>query len=150
MADIGNALWNKRGITGILMLVLFTVDCNKCIVPIDDDPIAGTGLTVLTPNGDTTYYIGDIMEIKWDQKDSLSGLLIDFSPSNGKEYFTIAGLLPTSSSFQNRELQWLIPDSIFSWSKKSTISDSCKIWIHDYFDYTIGDVSDRLFSIHKK
>jgi hypothetical protein len=107
---------------------------------------------VLTPKGDSTYYVGDTMVISWELSDSsvFSGLLIDFSPTNGNEYYLICSFFPTSLTFQNKKFYWMIPDSVFSFLKKSIVSDSCKIWIHDYFDYARGDVSDKLFSIHKR
>lgn len=137
----------------VVIAVLLFIVCDKTTAPTPVHyPIAGNGLTVLAPKGDSTYYVGDWMEISWEIKDSsiFSGLIIDFSPTKGKDYCLIGSFYTTTSYFQDKKFYWLIPDSVFTCSKKSTVSDSCKIWIHDYWDYAIGDVSDKLFSIHKR
>jgi hypothetical protein len=132
-----------------LSSVLLISYCDKVTGP--EPPVPGNGVTVLVPNGNTSYYIGDTMKISWELSDTLSGLEIDFSPTGGHDYFLIAQYLPASMEFQNRQCTWIIPDTVvFGNISKSTQSDSCRIFIHEYLNYAIGDISDNLFSIRKR
>jgi hypothetical protein len=137
----------------VVFLSLF-MGCEPSAIPdtAGDDPVRGNGITVLFPNRGTTFHVGDTMIISWDLQmspDSIAGLQIDLSPNNGRNYFAIGIFIPTDPQFLQKKYEWIIPDTINNgllyWS---TRSDSCSIFIHDYFIYTIGDVSDGFFSIH--
>ena len=123
-----NAIYTRMLIIVMAAAASFMV-CDKSTPP-DDTPIPGNGITVLTPNGGTTYYVGDSMHITWDLNDSVSGLLFAFSPNNGLNYFLLGEALPTSTEFVNKEYIWVIPDTVFIGSiRMSTQSASCKIYI---------------------
>ena len=140
----------SAGIAAVAAAIFLISYCNKNTNPLK--PQSGIDLTVITPNGDSTYYIGDTMKISWEMRNSISGLVIDFSPNIGHDYFFIAGeFFPGDTEFQNREFFWTIPDTVTAGiNKMGTLSDSCRIFIHDYFNYPGGDISDKLFSIHKR
>jgi hypothetical protein len=131
--------------------VFFFVFCNQSTGPKNQAPVPGNGITVLTPTGGMSYNIGDPMTISWDlnmSPDSISGLEVDFSPNNGNNYFVVCIILPTYPEFQQRKFVWIIPDTVYDGPKSmSTRSNSCKIFVHDYFNYSTYDVSDRPFAI---
>ena len=143
----------KRGTIALLVtitaIILYCSDKNPAS---PDSPIPGNCITVLSPNDPWTYYVGDTMSITWDLLDtSIAGLQIDFSRNGGNNYFNICLLQPAFPEFQSREILWIITDSIGTGAlRSSTCSDSCRIFIHDYFNYSIADVSDRFFSIHHR
>jgi len=145
--------FKSAGIAFVSAAIFCISYCNKNTDPLKpQSPIPGIDLTVITPNGDSIYYIDDTMKITWEMRNSISGLVIDFSPNGGHNYFCIAGeFFPGDTEFQNREFFWAIPDTVTAGiNKMSTFSDSCRIFIHDYFNYPGGDISDKLFSIHKR
>jgi hypothetical protein len=113
-----------------------------------EDPLEP--LVLDAPNGSATYYVGDTLEIRWRLNDSIAGLQIDFSANNGASYAKINAFFPNDPEIADNRCHWIIPDSVGIPPNRSTVSDSCKIWIHDYFDYTIGDASDRVFSIKRR
>jgi hypothetical protein len=135
----------------LAMAMMIMAGASSCNNPSSaDTPVPGNGVTVITPNGGNTYYLGDTLQITWDLSDesSIAGLQIDLSLNGGGYYYNIALLQPAFSEFQNRKLSWRIQDSIGTGSmKRSMCSDSCRIFIHDYFNWTIGDVADKFFTI---
>jgi hypothetical protein len=133
-------------ILALLTALQISIHCDKSTGPLGND----SPLTIVTPNGGNTYHVGDSMKMSWNLKGDISGLVIDFSADNGRQFFTLVYFVPSSEIFQKREYLWVIPDSIYSFSKASIVSDSCLVWIHGYFDYAFGDKSDKLFSIRGK
>jgi hypothetical protein len=99
----------------IVMTVIFNLSfCNKESDQ-ESPPIPGNGITVLTPNGNETYYIGDTIKITWNLADtSMVGLQFDFSSNGGANYANtpISLIQHDFQEFQNREISWIIPDSI--------------------------------------
>jgi hypothetical protein len=139
---------NHFGLMVVCVMALFFASmCNKTTVPLETSI---PDITVLAPCKDSIYYIGDSMAIKWKLKESLSvsGLVIELSVDNGKSYWPFESLLATNPWIQGGPIFWEIPDSVFD-IPRSVISDSCRMFIHDYFDYTISGLSNR-FSIHKR
>jgi hypothetical protein len=136
-------------VTGASFLIIV---CNQTTVQVSQKPVPGNGITVLTPNSNDSYHVGDSMVITWELhlsgSDSIAALQLDFSPNNGVNYFYFAEVFPDSIAFRDKRLVWIIPDTVNNGLQFiSTRSNSCKIFIHDYFNYTIGDLSDRLFTI---
>jgi hypothetical protein len=107
-------------------------------------------LVLDAPNGGNTYYVGDTLEIRWTQNDSISGLEIDLTANNGTTYTQVAAFFANDPEIADGKYNWVICDSVGKLTKRYSVSDSCKIWAHDYFDYSIGDASDRVFSIKKR
>jgi hypothetical protein len=138
----------------ITISVLFFMGCEPSTIPepAHNNPVPGNGITLLSPNGRTVYHVGDTVIISWDlliSPDSIAGLQIDFSPNNGLNFFFLNMLFPTSSEFQEKKWAWIIQDTVNNGLiYMSSKSDSCKIFIHDYFVYMTGDLSDHVFSIH--
>jgi hypothetical protein len=152
MPDMLTAFVKYAGKAVVMTAVLSLMACNPNTVPNDHPPIPGNGITVLNPNGGSSYHVGDAMIITWDVhlsgSDSIAGLQMDFSPNNGLSYFIFTVLYPPAPELQDKKYVWIIPDTVFNGAYYMlTRSDSCKIFIHDYFNYTIGDVSDNVFSI---
>lgn len=154
MAHAMTVTLQRLCITWIMVSVLFFMVCEPSTIPdhTGDDPIPGNGITVLSPNGGTVYHVGDTVIISWDlliSSDSIAGLQLDFSPNNGRNFFYLNMLLPASPEFQEKRWAWIIQDTVNNGALyMSSKSDSCKIFIHDYFVYMTGDLSDRVFSIH--
>jgi hypothetical protein len=137
----------------VILAIICICFCNKKNTPLSPtSPVPGNGITVLTPNGNEIYHVGDTMDITWLLEDtSVVGLQIDFSPDGGANYFNFGLLQSAFPEFQSRKVPWVIPDSIGLGSGiKSTCTNSCRIFVHDYFDYSISDVSDKYFSIRPK
>ena len=123
-----------------MIIVLAATSCDRPVDP--PEP-----LVLEAPDGGGTYYVGDTMEIRWTLNDSISGLIIDFSANNGVNYTQVAAFFANDPEIADGRYGWIIPDSAGTLTKRSTVSNSCKIFIHDYFDYTIGDASDQTFSV---
>lgn len=135
----------------LVMFIMSSALVSLCSKINDDSlgPIPGRGITVLTLNDRNTCHVGDMLNITWEFDSTLvSGIQIDFSPNGGNNYFNIGLLQPAYPQFQDRKYSWVIPDSIGAGgSRRGTCSDSCRIFIHDYFDYSVGDISDQFFTI---
>jgi hypothetical protein len=133
----------------LLMTIVSLGNCDKDSPSPTTGPIPGNGITILSPNYLKTYSAGDTLTITWTlENTSVSGLQIDFSQNGGINYFNIAMIQPAFPEFKNRRVPWVIPDSIGNGGmRRSVRSDSCRIFIHDYFDYSINDISDIFFSI---
>jgi len=91
-------------------------------------------LTVLTPNGGENIKGGSSFDITWKNQNSDS-LLIDYSIDSGKTW------TPVSKSFgaKTEKLIWLVP---------KVTSSLCFIRIIDKFYNTVGDTTDKVFSIY--
>jgi fibronectin type 3 domain-containing protein len=105
-------------------------------VIIDTSGTSGdTILTLLTPDRDTTYHLGDTLKVAWD---TYSGpVIVDLSVNNGKSYpylLSPVAVMGTSTS-------WVIPN------EAQYITDSAKVRITDYLVRTRKDVSNSRFSI---
>jgi hypothetical protein len=137
----------KIALITVLALLLY---CKN--TPNVNSPLSNTGIKVTAPSGGSTFFIGDSIKITWGLDTTVSGLVFEFTPNNGRSFFIIGEVLTTSSAYLNKEYSWTIPDSVTNNGSLivSTISDSCKIWAHDYFNYSIGALSEKTFSIRKK
>lgn len=136
------------GIIAILAAACFIVLCDKATGPSPVQP----EVTLLSPKSDTVYYVGDIMTISWKLRDttSISGLLAEISPDNGKDYYPIGEFLLSYQNILNGVFSWTVQDSMYDYIHVNLESDSCKIWVHDYFNYSLGDTSKGVFSIRQK
>ena len=91
-------------------------------------------LTVLTPNGEENFKGGTTYEITWKNENSDS-LVIDYSIDNGATWTSIA----KSTNAKAEKFTWVIP---------KVTSTQCRIRVIDKFYTTVGDTSDKAFSIY--
>ena len=91
-------------------------------------------LTVLTPNGEENFKGGSTYEITWKNENSDS-LVIDYSIDNGATWTSIA----KSTNAKAEKFTWVIP---------KVTSTQCRIRVIDKFYTTVGDTSDKAFSIY--
>jgi len=91
-------------------------------------------LTVLTPNGGENLRGGSSYQITWKNQNS-DTLLVDYSIDSGKTWILISNVV----SALTEKLGWTIP---------RITSSRCLIRIVDKYYTSVGDTSDRIFSIY--
>ncbi|MFA6024848.1 MAG: LamG-like jellyroll fold domain-containing protein [Ignavibacteriaceae bacterium] len=118
--------------------------CKIRIVDVDDSTHADTSdgvfeiynpkLTVTSPNGGENLKGGAEYEITWKNQNSDS-CAIDYSLNNGETWTSI-------TKTYNAKVEK------FTWSIPKVTSTQCLIRITDTYDLTVGDTSDKVFSIY--
>ncbi len=91
-------------------------------------------LTVLTPNGGENLKGGTEYQLTWKNQNSDS-LIIDYTIDNGANWTSIS----KSTNAKTEKLTWVIP---------KVTSTQCRIRVIDKFYSTVGDTSDKVFSIY--
>ncbi|MDP1995417.1 MAG: hypothetical protein Q8K40_09255, partial [Ignavibacteria bacterium] len=91
-------------------------------------------LTVLTPNGGENLKGGSEYQITWKNQNSDS-LIVDYSIDNGTTWAPVT----KSCNAKVEKLTWLVP---------KVTSTQCRIRVIDKFYATVGDTSDKAFSIY--
>ncbi|MDP3683768.1 MAG: hypothetical protein Q8S01_07520, partial [Ignavibacteria bacterium] len=91
-------------------------------------------LTLLTPNGGENLKGGTEYQITWKNQNSDS-LVIDYSIDNGTTWASVT----KSSNAKTEKLKWVVP---------KVTSTQCLIRIIDKFYATVGDTTDKVFSIY--
>lgn len=90
-------------------------------------------VSLLSPNGGETWYIGQSYSIQWSSL-RVESLRLDYSTDNGSSWILIANNIPAEST----SYQWLVPN---------TPSSQCRVRIQDASNSSIFDISDATFSI---
>ena len=93
-------------------------------------------ISLLSPNGDEKWEVGSKQHIKWSAT-VVSDVTIRYSLDNGQTWNMI------SSSTDNNSPDWLD----YEWTVPDTPTDQALIRISDYFEESLGDQSDTVFSI---
>ena len=91
-------------------------------------------ITVTSPNGGQTWYVGESKTITWTSQYVTSGLVkIDYSTDNGSSW------IPVSTSTSN--------NGSFAWTVPNTPSANCLVKITDLGVPTTNDSSNSVFTI---
>ncbi len=90
-------------------------------------------ITVSSPNGGNTFYIGDTANIVWNSIGNPGAVNIHYTINGGSSW---------SSIVNNTE-----NDGFHLWIVPNVVSDSCKIRVFEAIDGTPVDESDDLFTI---
>jgi hypothetical protein len=121
----------------------------QCLVRISDasDPLINDvsdatftispapSITVTTPNGGETWFIGEVNQVKWTRQ-LVSHVKIEYSIDNGSTWnVIIASILAGFGSYN-----WTIPD---------TPSEQCLVRISDVNNAAVNDISDNTFTIEE-
>jgi len=91
-------------------------------------------LTVITPNGGENLKGGTEFQLTWKNQNSDS-LVIDYTIDNGATWASIT----KSTNAKTEKLVWIVP---------KVTSTQCRIRVIDKFYSTVGDTSDKVFSIY--
>lgn len=108
----------------------------------DCGAVADEPLTLVSPNGDRSYAVGETMSIAWTAGEEVTGILAEISVDRGRTWLPItqdAAWAPESTPYE-----WTIPAGL---DGTSLVSDSVVVRVSDYFVTTIWDISDASFSI---
>jgi hypothetical protein len=89
-------------------------------------------ITITSPNGDESYQVGSIQNIKWTST-SVSNVKIEYSINNGINWNQIVATYTSSG--------------IYSWIIPNTPSVQCKVRITDTSNPQVVDMSDKIFII---
>jgi hypothetical protein len=108
----------------------------------DCGAIADEPLVLVSPNGDESYAVGEVMTIVWTANGEVNGILAEMSVDKGMTWLPVtqgAAWAPGSTPHE-----WTIPSHI---DETSLIADTVLVRVSDYFRTTISDMSDAPFSI---
>ncbi len=97
--------------------------------------ITGTGINLITPNGNETWALGSIDTIKWSSV-NVDFINIDISYDNGITPVRIASSIPADTNYNQ-----------FIWTVVGSPSTECKITISDADNYNLKATSESNFTI---
>lgn len=91
-------------------------------------------LRLISPNGGEKYTAEEMVLISWDAASTISFILLEYSPDNGKNWIYISGNIPAS-------------DTGYSWEIPYYNSGSFLIRARDEESSGLSDISDKVFSV---
>lgn len=93
----------------------------------------GPKITVTTPNGGETWYIGEYRNIRWTSQNVTGNVKIEISRNSGLTWSTITG------STAN--------DGVYGWTVTSPASTLCRVKVSSVSDPGVSDMSNANFTI---
>ncbi len=117
--------------------------------PGEKQPVPGSGVTVLSPNGGEQFGMGDTIRIRWEaDTNKVDDVLIRLLVDGGEDEI----VLTTTESIYTSHEQWgdftrVVPDDAI-YDKVSLVTDRASILVHHYrYASEYRDYSDGYFSI---
>ena len=102
------------------------------VQPVTSEEVSRS-ITVLSPNGNETWLVGSIQEIRWESQNAGNYVKIEYSTDGGSTWKTIV------DSTEN--------DGAYSWTVPNDPSDQCRIRITSTSYHLLWDISDADFNI---
>ena len=133
----------------VMCMVAVFLSCNGTTNgPDGEEPVPGSSITVLSPNGGERFTAGDTMHIRWTaDTDSVDDVVIKLLLEGGLRKVLI------TSQFSVRigddewgDYTWVVPPGAVK-DTVSLVTDKASIWLHQYRDTEFEDYSDDFFTI---
>ncbi len=141
VAILSTEWFRATGLAVCLLLLAAAQVAAQATVPGPIRPGPGTipdrqdTITVVYPNGDEVFFVGEIHEIEWDWYGLIETVKIQYSIDGGETW-----LLITGSTWNDGLFWWTVPD---------TPSEECRIRVSDATSYDVRDDSDGDFFIYE-
>ncbi len=111
----------------------FLLPHNSSLVPHNSIFRMDSDITIISPNNQESWRIGDLQLIKWKATDVIGKVMIDLSINGGQDWEKIGEALA-----QTGQMNWTVPDKE---------SYHCRIQVTSQTNTTLLDVSDADFYI---
>ena len=129
-------LWVCLRYTITALIVSFLI--TACGNPVSSGNSPAAAITLIAPNGNETFKIGDSLAIRWRANpDSIGQMLISITFDTGRTYWFINDLDHINSgNGKDTLITWKIPDSLYRIGNPigipTPISSRCKVRMSDY------------------
>jgi len=116
--------------------------------PDQEEPVPGTSLTVLSPNGGERFSAGDTLRIRWTaDTDSVDDVVIKLLLDGGVRTVLITSQFSVRiGDDQWGNYSWVVPPGAVK-DTVSLVTDQASIWLHQYKETRFEDYSDDFFAI---
>jgi len=134
----GTYNWNVPNTPSTNCLVKISDHSNTCMTDISNGlftiTAAASSITVTSPNGNETWYVGQSKNITWTASNTTNYYNIDYSTDNGTTWTSLAS-------------SYYAVTGTFPWTVPNTPSTNCIVRVTDANNLPVTDQSNAVFTI---